>query len=466
MRLLWPLLPLLASFVPLQGVDGLDRLADPKRAVLGEKHAYLPLAARAAALGTSGGFQFSGDGKGLLIARNEERWDRLFLDSLAGRANSGPMDPEWILTWHDVETGASRDLWRGKRRQFAGFTSLEGAPFVLVESYSLGDEVGAHQVSLVGPNGLRLLAEARMAPESETATHLDTSVSPLGTAWACLTYRSTVGVQGSASSAVVRILDPSGKLSSVPLPLPGGTVVSGIQGWSKDGRSVVIAATRFDRVPDKDGKPVRRAVTDLILVDRATARVSPAPARLEMADRPDGAEAEVMLATVPAQATVGKDKDETGATLLVSRDGKSRTILFPGLAEGVLAPRARAVAYAVEGAVFIRRLAVLDRATFEKLAEEAGRREAINTAKQAALAALMYGADYDDVMPGADQNITEILMPYMKDRDVLDQFVYLFQGGDLTKVEKPAETVLGYVRYKGGRAVAYLDGHVVWIPDP
>lgn len=86
-------------------------------------------------------------------------------------------------------------------------------------------------------------------------------------------------------------------------------------------------------------------------------------------------------------------------------------------------------------------------------------------AKQAALASLMYGADYDDVLPGAGQDIQDILAPYTKNADILKDFVYVFTGGDMSKVEKPAETVLGYIRHRGGRAVAYLDGHVVWIPD-
>jgi prepilin-type processing-associated H-X9-DG protein len=92
--------------------------------------------------------------------------------------------------------------------------------------------------------------------------------------------------------------------------------------------------------------------------------------------------------------------------------------------------------------------------------ESASKAVAISDAKQVALAALMYAADYDDVLPA---NLGgELLEPYLKNGSIFDGFVFVFGGGDLKKVADPASTVLGYKDGPGGRAVAYLDGHVVW----
>jgi prepilin-type processing-associated H-X9-DG protein len=53
----------------------------------------------------------------------------------------------------------------------------------------------------------------------------------------------------------------------------------------------------------------------------------------------------------------------------------------------------------------------------------------------------------------------------VKNSSILEGFVYTFKGGKLSDVDKPAETVLGYIEGPGGRAVAYLDGHVKWVPN-
>ena len=46
-------------------------------------------------------------------------------------------------------------------------------------------------------------------------------------------------------------------------------------------------------------------------------------------------------------------------------------------------------------------------------------------------------------------------------------FVYTYSGPtNLSKIEKPSETALGYIPSPGGRALIFADGHVKWEPSP
>ena len=91
----------------------------------------------------------------------------------------------------------------------------------------------------------------------------------------------------------------------------------------------------------------------------------------------------------------------------------------------------------------------------------AKRAAAMSKAKQVALGLIMYSADNDDAIPG-DLDLRKDVSPYVRNDSVFDGFVYTFQGGKLSDLKDPANTVLGYTDTPDGRAVAYADGHVVW----
>ena len=75
----------------------------------------------------------------------------------------------------------------------------------------------------------------------------------------------------------------------------------------------------------------------------------------------------------------------------------------------------------------------------------------------------MCASDYDDKFPSNGTGWQDNVMPYSKDRGVLNAFTSTYSGGDRSN---PSDTDLGYVDGPGGRAVAYLDGHVRWVPNP
>ncbi len=103
----------------------------------------------------------------------------------------------------------------------------------------------------------------------------------------------------------------------------------------------------------------------------------------------------------------------------------------------------------------------------QKPTEEAIRKHYLVNGQQIALAALMYCQDYDELFP-PNNNITELLLPYLKDENAfLDAFTgqpiftYLLDGQSLASIELPAETPLGILDWGDPNwvVVLYVDGH-------
>lgn len=123
------------------------------------------------------------------------------------------------------------------------------------------------------------------------------------------------------------------------------------------------------------------------------------------------------------------------------------------------------VIYQDSGALLLREIKPVDAALVRKMVLAAQKARAISNAKQAALAMIMYAGDNDDVLPSAEGWDAKV-SPYAKNKDLLKNFNYTFKGGNVADIENPASTELGFVLGPGGRAVAYTDGHVKWIPNP
>jgi prepilin-type processing-associated H-X9-DG protein len=100
-----------------------------------------------------------------------------------------------------------------------------------------------------------------------------------------------------------------------------------------------------------------------------------------------------------------------------------------------------------------------------KAMEAAERTKILSDAKQVALGLIMYSSDHDDTLPGNGGDWASLISPYLRNNSLMDGFVYTFAGGNLADVQDPAKTEIGYKSGPGGRAVAYADGHVRWIPD-
>lgn len=131
-----------------------------------------------------------------------------------------------------------------------------------------------------------------------------------------------------------------------------------------------------------------------------------------------------------------------------------------------LSPNMNAVCYTTKGVPMVRGLVSMPKELAIKALEAAEKAKIMSDAKQVATALHIYAADFDDNLPSNNGDWMEALYPYTKNRQMMDGFVYTFGGGNLTDIKDPATTELGYKEGPGGRAVAYADGHVKWIPNP
>lgn len=147
-------------------------------------------------------------------------------------------------------------------------------------------------------------------------------------------------------------------------------------------------------------------------------------------------------------AAPGPEKKFTRA--LVTAESDATRLLLSDLS---------AVLFTRDGALYAAPIATLDRVAFEKLQKEL----AISNAKQTGLALMMYAQDYDENFPHDPSTVKDAISPYLKNRDLLENFTYTYSGNtSLSKLDKPDQTQLGYITAPGGRAVVFADGHVRW----
>lgn len=145
-----------------------------------------------------------------------------------------------------------------------------------------------------------------------------------------------------------------------------------------------------------------------------------------------------------------------------TESGHKFALITPEANEYEVSPTSDAIYYESQGLGMVRMLPRISK----EAASKAIQALAVRDAKQVGLALLMYSSDYDDEMPINNGDWMDNVLPYTKDRGVLDGFTYTYSGGSLTEVKDPAKTEIGYKEGPGGRAVVYADGHVKWIPNP
>ncbi len=154
------------------------------------------------------------------------------------------------------------------------------------------------------------------------------------------------------------------------------------------------------------------------------------------------------------------------AVLLGSTTEEPKRALIAAEASWVgLSPDEKQVAYITKGVLQVREIVPIDLVAFNKAKEVAEKAKAISDAKQSALALLMFAADHDDTYPSNAAGWQDKVNPYSRNRDSVANFVYTFGGGHLKEIEYISDQEIGYVEGPGGRAVAYGDGHVKWIPN-
>ncbi len=252
--------------------------------------------------------------------------------------------------------------------------------------------------------------------------------------------------EGPNKTHSVRFFGPDGRLGN-PIALPTRSNPEFDEGG---------APTLFVGVERKD----KKAIFHYQRIDLASAKLG---ATYDESSLSDPTPPPPVLQTVPVSGTA--DGARAPSLLLKVSGGKpaeAGVVSTDGI-DAQLSPKNDAVAYVSQGSAMIRPLAKVSRQAYDAAIMAAQKAIAMSNAKQVALGLIMFASDMDDVFPS--QGDYNKVWPYLKDRSLMDSFSYTFGGGSLATIDKPAETSIGYASGPGGRAVAYADGHVKWVPD-
>ena len=147
-------------------------------------------------------------------------------------------------------------------------------------------------------------------------------------------------------------------------------------------------------------------------------------------------------------------------------DSQNRMMLAGDATGGAVNKTLQAASYISQGSLYIRPIVEVPKRRFDEELAAWNRSKAMDKARQAGLAFLMFAGDNDDTFPSSRDKWEEMLEPYLRDSSELDGFVYSLPGGPVADIANPSGTQLGYVGFNDGRAVVYVDGHVKWVPNP
>lgn len=422
--------------------------------VLLDKDAVGMLSPRVVCAGQAGQISWSSDGSTLMVHRIEvEPIESATVAMLNGSVTPGsvPPPPKQELVFFNVRNGrvTSTVPLGDATNRLSRVAWLPGSHVALVEilrpyQEASGSSSLREEVALVSSSGK---ISTITAASSGTSTQM--SISPTAPLVAAIRRRVDESQETPVTIQALELYGADGQ-RRFSVPAPGG--FSELQ-WSQKGSLYMVT-----RVIDRAAKKV---TTKYFKVDTSTGQTQP----VERPEPPYEGELPKLQVQntslpspngrVPAVALVGKSGKES-TTAYVSTDGTA----------GTLAPTGDVVAYISRGIPMVRMVVHVPKEAFLAARAAAERTRMISNAKQIGLAMIMLASDLDDKLPGNGGDWQSQVSPYLRDRSMLDNFNYTFSGGDMTKVESPAETEMGYIRGAGGRAVVYIDGHVKWVKDP
>ena len=276
-------------------------------------------------------------------------------------------------------------------------------------------------------------------------------------------------IEGEKESKVTfRFVHSDGTVSNT-IEMPFSTVQAGANGtmiqsfggseWTADGKNVQIQMY----TPDPAS---RKLIAKYYALDPADGSIKPLDKPLITARKEERPEKSALppgsvFVTRTSQTVTQGDTNHATHPLWLETIDKSetpRTLISADCESAVLSPKGNAVLYVVNGTAFVAPLMRVPKEPIYQML----RTVAISNAKQVGLGIMMYVQDYDEMFPIKDANIKENVMPYVRNNEVFEKFVYYYPGESMAKVDNPAATILGVVPGPGGEAVLYADGHVKW----
>lgn len=382
---------------------------------------------------------------------------------LIGAPTAHSLDESIVV--YDLLNRRTTTIWHGSLEQPASAQWISAADKILlaVETLERTTDPSAPRpsmltLSLVDPSSGKSTVVLRL-PQQGGSPEFDVQFAPKAPFGIVTLTRGRLA-PGVASGELhlksdheFHFLGPDGTFGPT---LDGLSDMDGLFGWTPDGKQPVFWKTK---------RGDHGAIEDTFMIyDLATGKMTPTPRRLIYEPK----EAAKALSVAIRRDVLKSPPDHAIATGWL-KGADSPEIMFssdvdPNWAD--LSLKLNALAYISQGVAQVRELASAPKKTYLDLLARTQRGALVSQAKQVALAAIQYAADNDDRYPGKGENIHDLLMPYLRNESMMAGFTYTFAGGLESAIAEPARTELGYMRGDGGRAVAYLDGHVRWVPDP
>ena len=255
----------------------------------------------------------------------------------------------------------------------------------------------------------------------------------------------------------VQFFGADGSLSQSITLLKNG----GMPFWSMNGQFYIGYRERVAK-----GQPPK---TSWYLVDRSAGKIVEAATPPDMAALAANERSPDLVIQDLAPRLAYKKVGARAPTVIVSKlqaKDDEMAVVSTDADSGQVSPTYNAVSYRSQGSEMVRPLVKVSLEAYKRVRVAAIRSKTIERAKKVALGLIMYAGDYDDNYVSNAGNWQSQVEPYVGDPNLFDGFNLTFAGGSATGIENPAETPLGYIEGPGGRAVAYADGHVRWIPNP
>jgi len=446
----------LALVLSLAATSAVGLAQDTLSTLLSGEKAYLLLPPKYVSAGSGNQLTWSPDGRHLAVVRTPMP---LKTSEMRAAMMTGTPPPDFesrmrvYVDVYDAEAEQTRQAFElpGQTGVELGWMPETGQLFVLATRYPVsqeGERTGP--VYELHRYDTRTSRATRLGSYHGSFMSVGMSFSPsraLGLVW-------MVGHDGQEEAVVV-----TANGASQPSKIAGDAGPYGAHIiWNPDGLTMKLGR----RVEDPDGAS-KWMIHDF---DPLTLTATPSA---ETRFRFPESKSTLAWTNVSTDVRVGvKEVEKLRTTMLtpVQAGDTDKAAVLDAFVENVeVSPDGQRVAYTHHGMTLVRDLIEIQRAMFEQMRDAARRTAAMSNAKQVALAAMLFASDNDDRLPSNKEDIQKLLLPYLRNQSIFDGFVYTFAGGFTQDIELPSRTELGHISMPGGRIVAYVDGHVKWVPD-
>lgn len=413
-------------------------------AIAGKEKAWMLLSPKFVAEGECADMSWSHDGRFLLVNRTHIDVTPKFLQQVVAKApNTTPPANLGEIIIFSLETGRSRVIQKydAQKTSYQGrWLGTGSSIFFVLTSHEDGNSSGY----ISSADG-----DIRKLSLGDDANYVDFLPCPTRAEMA-------VNVHSQSKGMMLMRFNSSGPVGAPITTSSGSEPV----GYLKNGTEILFSGYRkIALAAPSDARVKRQEVFyEAVNVLTGATRIS---SKVEYQTMFEAEEPEL---SVDSKA-VAVDPKLKPLTPALFRAGDEIALIAGDVTRAVPNRQMTGVAYCSQGMVFVRSMAEMPLAAYLEAKEAAERTKIISNAKQVAFGLMIYAADNDDNLPSNQGKWQDSVFPYLKDRSLMDGFVMVFKGGNMLKVEDPANTILGYIPGKGGRAIAYVDGHVKWIKD-